>query len=73
MNAGWTCAEREALSRTSRPLQAVLGIIEQVPCEVHEAKPGRFCDPRACLARAETAGLANLITGAEFGLIAGMQ
>lgn len=71
MNAGWTVAEREALASRCLPLGAVLGLIEQVRCDAHETMPGRFCDPRACLARAEAAGLANLITGREFELIAG--
>ena len=62
---------RLALSRRCEPLDVVLGLIEQVPCEACGKRPGASCEPRACLARAEAAGLADLITGAEFALIAG--
>ena len=71
MNAGWTSAEREALSRRCLPLGEVIGLIEQSGCDMHCTEPGRPCDPRACPARASDAGFAGLITLNEFNLIAG--
>jgi hypothetical protein len=68
--AGLSYAERDALTRRCQPLGVVLDLIGQVPCEAHGKQAGEACEPRACLARAEFAGLRNLITLAEFALVA---